>query len=62
MEGETDMEGRLEVCLGQRWGTVTDDGWSNANAQTVCNQLGYSSTGNSNARYCYNSYNYFMHF
>ena len=35
----------MEVCLSQRWGTVTDDGWSTADAQVVCKLLGYSSQG-----------------
>lgn len=57
VEGATDMEGRLEVCLNQRWGTVSHQyyyGWSSDYAQAVCNQLGYSSTGNYNA--CHNLY------
>ena len=43
--GQSAYEGRVEVCLSQRWGTVTDDGWSTAEAQVVCKQLGYSSQG-----------------
>ena len=41
IEGETEWEGRLEVCLGRRWGTVSNDGWSMTDAQVVCRDLGY---------------------
>ena len=41
VEGETEWKGRLEVCLGRRWGTVSNDGWSVANAEVVCRDLGY---------------------
>jgi len=41
LEGETEWEGRLEVCLGRRWGTVSSDGWSTTDAQVVCRDLGY---------------------
>ena len=41
-EGENELEGRLEMCFNQRWGTVSDDGgWSEASAQVVCSDLGY---------------------
>ena len=40
-------EGRLELCLHQRWGTVSDGTWSNEEAQVVCRQLGYSTEGSS---------------
>ena len=40
-EGGTEWEGRLEVCLNQRWGTVSDDGWSEANAEVVCRDVGF---------------------
>ena len=45
VDGESEREGRVEVCLGQRWGTVNEDGWSSVDAQVVCRQLGYSTAG-----------------
>ena len=44
-EGQREWEGRLEVCLGQRWGTVGSTGWTNVNSQVVCNALGYDFIG-----------------
>ena len=43
--GQSVYEGRVEVCLSQRWGTVADDGWSTADVQVVCRQLGYKTQG-----------------
>ena len=45
VEGETEWEGRLEICFGRRWGTVGIDGWTEVNSQVVCNDLGYYFTG-----------------
>ena len=42
MEGEFEWEGRLEVCFGQRWGTVRSDGWTQANSEIICHDLGYT--------------------
>lgn len=39
--GATDREGRVEVCILGRWGTICDRNWQKANAQVVCQQLGF---------------------
>ena len=41
VEGESEKEGRLEICFDHRWGTVSSDGWSETEAKVVCNDLGY---------------------
>ena len=38
-------EGRLEVCLNKRWGTIDGDGWTNTETKAACKQLGYSTSG-----------------
>ena len=47
INGGTQFEGRLEVCLGNQWGTICDDYWksNSLNAQVACRQLGFSSQG-----------------
>ena len=44
-EGETEWEGRLEMCYNRRWGTVSSGGWTDINTQVVCNDFGYDVSG-----------------
>ena len=45
VDGPNDLEGRLEVCLNNVWGTVCGTSWGNNNAAVACRQLGYQPTG-----------------
>ena len=39
--GPSNTEGRVEVCINDVWGSVCDYQWGTADANVVCNQLGY---------------------
>lgn len=43
--GTSSMQGRVELCNNNQWGTVCDDSWGTTDATVVCRQLGYSRTG-----------------
>ena len=44
--GSSPLEGRLEVCYYNQWGTVCDDDWGTMDARVACRQLGYSGESN----------------
>ncbi len=41
-------DGRVEVCVGGRYGAVCDDYWTSADASVVCREKGLSPYGEHN--------------
>ena len=42
VDGASEREGRVEVCMGGYWGSVCSDGWSEEDALVVCRQAGHN--------------------
>ena len=40
--GNSALEGRVEMCYNEEWGTICDLGFGRPEAAVVCNQFGYS--------------------
>ena len=45
LEGNTKLEGRVEICKENSWGLVCQNSWSTSDARVVCRQLGFSTIG-----------------
>lgn len=45
MDGESENEGRLEICFRNHWGTICDDEFDAEDAALACMLLGYPAEG-----------------
>ena len=45
VDGDSALQGRVEVCVDGVWGTVCDDMWGVEEASVACRQLGFSPDG-----------------
>ena len=45
VNGTSDLEGRVEVCFGNLWGSICHNSWDNRDAGVICKQLFNSSFG-----------------
>jgi len=44
-DGRNPLEGGVELCNINQWGTVCDDFWDTTDANVACKQLGFSPIG-----------------
>ena len=43
--GNSELEGRVELCWNETWGTICDGFWSTFDANVACRQLGFAPAG-----------------
>ena len=44
--GSSDLNGRVEICYNEAWGTICDNQFDSADSSVVCAQLGFSRNSN----------------
>ncbi|XP_033640866.1 uncharacterized protein LOC117301092 [Asterias rubens] len=60
VDGDSVMEGRVEIYMFYEWGTICDDNWDLRDATVVCRQLGYSSVASEHTKFGAGSANILM--
>ena len=48
VDGDSQYNGRVEICLSGQFGTVCDENWDNNDAGVICGQLGFGGGGGMN--------------
>ena len=43
--GPSEREGRVEMCYGEVWGSISDTQWNSQDAVVTCSQLGFEPSG-----------------
>ena len=65
VEGETAVDGIVQLCHEEDWGTVCANGWDNTDASVVCRQVGLSPIGaqpkHTNMHACIILLTFFLH-
>ena len=44
VDGEIEQEGRPEVCVNGKWGSICHNGWTTSDAYATCLTLGFEGT------------------
>ena len=44
--GSNYLQGRVEICYNEAWGTICDNQFDNVDASVICRQLGFSQNSN----------------
>ena len=45
MNGYSEYNGRLEMCVNEKWGTICDERFGSEEADATCGALGYKNSG-----------------
>ena len=56
MDGNSEAQGRVEICINNTYGTICDRNFDSLDAMVVCRQLGFSTASMRTLfNFCYSS-------